>query len=89
MTFNKQSGPRPAKSYLKDASHLAKDGTKDHMAIAMAMRPNGTTQNEVVAVLGKPHRNVIKRLIDLNAIKTYELPDSSRSTRIRLVRRRR
>jgi hypothetical protein len=52
----------------------------------MAMRPNGTTQNEVVAVLGKPHRNVIKRLIDINAVRTYELPEGGRSTRIRLIR---
>lgn len=76
----------PPKKYLKEASTLVRSGTSSQIAIAMAMRPNGVTQNEVVAVLGKPHRNVIKRLIDINAVRTYELPEGGRSTRIRLIR---
>lgn len=87
MTFDRNTGPKPAKKYIKDASSLVRPGTATHMAVAMAMRPNGTTQGEVVAVLGKPHRNIIKRLIDLNQVKTYELPEGTRYHRIRLVKR--
>ncbi len=87
LTFNKTTGPKPSKAILKEASKLATPDTGDHITIAMAMRPNGVTQNEVVSLLGHPHRNKIRKLVQDNKVKVSTLPDGSRATRIKLIKR--
>lgn len=84
--FNKTTGPRPDKKLIEDAAFLVRSRTKSCIAVAMTMRPGGATQSEIIGVLGKPHRNVIRRLIDRQVVRQHVLPDHTRSTRIRLVR---
>lgn len=86
-TWKPEAGRKPTKKLLIDASTLAKPDTKDHVVIAMAMRPNGVTQHEVVAMFGKPHRNKIKQLLESKKVIQYVLPEGTRSTRIRLIKR--
>lgn len=85
LVFNKDTGPRPSKTVLQEASKLATPGSKDHIAVAMAMRPNGATQTEIISLLDHPHRNKIKKLLQDNAVQQKVLPDGGRSTRIKLV----
>ena len=85
LNYNKDTGPRPSKKLLVKASALAKQGTKDHIAVAMHMRPNGATQSEIVRLLDHPHRNKIKKLLQDNKVQSTVLPDDGRSQRIKLV----
>lgn len=87
LTFNKTTGPKPNKTLLAEASTLAKPDTDDHLVVAMAMRPNGVTQAEVITLLGYPHRNKLKKLLQDNKVKQYVLPEGGRSTRIKLVKK--
>lgn len=85
LNFNKETGPKPSQTTLKAASTLARPDTGDHIVVAMAMRPNGVTQSEVMALLGHPHRNKLKSLLETKQVKQHVLPDSARSKRIKLV----
>lgn len=87
LHFNKQTGPKPNKKLLQEASTLAQTNTGDHITVAMAMRPNGVTQNEVITLLGHPHRNKLRKLLQDNKVRQTVLPEGTRSTRIRLVKR--
>ena len=87
LDFNKDTGPKPSKKLLSIASTLARPDTDDHVVTAMAMRPNGVTQHEVITLLGYPHRNKLKQLVHDKLVKQYVLPDGSRSTRIKLIKR--
>lgn len=87
LDWKPEAGKRPTKQLLQEASTLAKPSTADHVVIAMAMRPNGVTQGEVVALFGHPHRNKIRQLIQDKKVKQFVLPEGGRSTRIRLVKR--
>lgn len=87
LSFNKDTGPKPTKTLLAVASTLAKPNTDDHLVVAMAMRPNGVTQNEVITLLGHPHRNKLKKLLQDNKVRQYVLPEGTRATRIRLVKK--
>lgn len=82
--FNKSTGPKPSKTAFVMASRLVREGTGDHLAVAMALRPSGVTQEEIISALGSPHRNVIKKLISDRKVKRVMLPEPSRSQRIRL-----
>jgi len=84
-SFNKNTGPKPSKTAFIMASKLVRQGTGDHLAVAMAMRPKGATQNEIVSALGFPHRNVLKKLITEKKVKPVKLPDQSRAVRVKLV----
>ena len=86
ITWKPEAGKRPNKVLLQEASSLARPNTRTHTVIAMALRPNGVTQNEIVSLYGKPYRNVIKKLIAKNKVKKYVLPEEGRSERIRLVK---
>ena len=87
IRWKSEAGKQPTKKLLKEASELASIGSKTHLVIAMAMRPDGLTQSEVITLLGHPYRNRIKKLLVDEKVKAYELPNiSSRSRRIRLVR---
>lgn len=61
-SFPRQSGKRPTILQLKSiVQHgLARPNTKNQIALAMALRKDGTTQPQIVAVLGQPHRNKFK-----------------------------
>ena len=72
---------------MQEASQLAREATGDFYAVAMSMRPRGATQAEIIAALGKPHRNKIKALCDKGRVKKLVLPDGSRSTRVKIVKR--
>ena len=82
-----EAGKRPTKQLLDQASTLVRPDTKDHVVIAMALRPTGVTQHEVVSLLKHPHRNIIRKLVQDKKVKVHHLPDSSRAQRIRLVLR--
>jgi len=87
IKWKSEAGKPPTKKLLKEAALFAADGSKTHLVIAMAMRPSGVTQNEVISLLGHPYRNRIKKLREEHKVKAYVLPDATRATRIRLVRR--
>lgn len=87
LSWKPEAGSKPTKKLLAEASTLAKPDTADHVVVAMALRPNGVTQNEVVAVFGHPHRNKLKKLLQDNKVRQFILPDGTRSTRIKLVKR--
>jgi hypothetical protein len=87
MQWKAEAGKRPTKALLAEASTLVRPNTKDHVVVAMALRPNGVTQNEVVLMFKRPHRNVIKRLVQDNKVKQYTIPEDGRTVRVRLVRR--
>lgn len=87
MKWNPEAGRKPTKMLLQEASTLAKPDTADHVVVAMAMRPNGVTQNEVVAAFGHPHRNKLKKLLMDGKVRAQVLPDGSRARRIRLVKK--
>lgn len=82
-----EAGRKPTKMLLQEASTLAKPDTADHIVVAMAMRPNGVTQREVISLFGHPHRNKLKQLVQDNKVRQYVLPDGARATRIKLVKR--
>jgi len=55
-------GKKPNNKQLTLAEHVAKRGSKTAFALAMGMRPEGTSQSQIVKVLGLPHRNKIRKL---------------------------
>ncbi len=85
--WSKKTGPRPNKALMKAAADLAVRGSKAHLAVAMALRKDGLTQQEVIRVLGQPCRNKLKQLISAGLIRAYPLPSTSRAQRLRYVRR--
>ena len=87
MQFNKATGPKPSKTALEAAYKFARKSSGDAMAIAMSMRPNGATQNEIIAALGKPHRNKIRDLVESKQLKKQVLPEGTRSVRIKLLKK--
>lgn len=61
----KEAGPKPKATDLK-AIHdtgIAKAGSKTAIAVAMAVRSDGTTQEQIKAVLGAPYRNKLSHLV--------------------------
>ena len=87
IEWKSEAGRQPTKKLLREASELAKPDSDDCVVVAMALRPEGVTQHEVMALFGHPHRNKLKKLVHDNKVRKYVLPDGSRATRIRLVRR--
>lgn len=87
IKWKSEAGKPPTKKLLKEASELASEGSKTHLVVAMAMRPDGLTQKEVITLLGHPYRNRIKKLVQEDKVKEYELPDASRARRIRIVKK--
>ncbi|HET9285730.1 MAG TPA: hypothetical protein VFR24_27580 [Candidatus Angelobacter sp.] len=62
-------GSKPRTKDLKQAEELAKPGSKTAFALAMALRPMGTSQSQIVKVLKLPHRNKIKQLVDTKRVR--------------------
>ncbi len=85
IKWKQEAGKPPTKKLLKEASTLAKPDTGDHMVVAMAMRPSGVTQGEVMALLGHPHRNKIRQLVAGQKVQAHVIPDGTRQRRIRLI----
>lgn len=55
-------GRKPNNSEVEYAETMARHGSKTAFALAMGLRPQGTTQSTIVKVLGLPHRNKIRKL---------------------------
>lgn len=87
MNWKQDAGRKPTKKLLKEASIFARPNTQDHVVVAMAMRPRGLTQSEVISLFGHPHRNKIRQLVQDKRVKQVHLPDGSRARRIRLIKR--
>jgi hypothetical protein len=85
--FNETTGPRPSKSAFKLADKYARHSSGDNVALAMVFRPHGATQAEIVSLLGHPHRNVVKKLVDRGEVTKVVLPSVGRSVRLRLVKK--
>lgn len=85
VQWTKEAGKKPSKQLLKDASTLARPDSQDHIVIAMALRPEGVTQPEVISLFGHPHRNKIKQLVQDNKCKIVSM-DDHRPVRIRLIK---
>lgn len=62
-------GKKPRLKEIKPAESLARQGSKTAFAIAMGLRAGGTTQSQIVKVLGLPHRNKIKQLAKAKKLK--------------------
>lgn len=75
----RNAGPKPTKDLLKDVheAQAARPGTKDAMAVAMAIRDTGTTQKQIAAVLGGPHRNKITQLLASGKAKRVPMPSQA------------
>lgn len=84
--WRKEAGVKPSKKLLQEAATLARVATADHVVVAMALRKQGVTQREVMALFGHPHRNKLKRLLQEQRVKCFLLPDKSKSQRIRVVK---
>lgn len=66
----KEAGPKPTRRELDEAVKIGvTPGTSNQMAIAMTLRQNGATRRQIIEVLGKPHRNVITRLLKQGAVR--------------------
>jgi len=61
--WTRKAGRKPGPKQLKQAHRLARPGTRNALALAMALREQGVTQPQIIRALGTPHRNVIKRVV--------------------------
>lgn len=61
----KEAGPKPTQKDLKliDEAGIARLGSKTAVAVAMSLRPKGTTQDQIKKVLGNPYRNKLTHLV--------------------------
>lgn len=68
--WHQGAGPIPSARIIRSVhtSGLVKPGTKDAFALAMTLRPAGATQAQIQTVLGHPHRNKIKQLVEGGAV---------------------
>jgi hypothetical protein len=85
--WNREAGTKPDKKLLQEASAFAREKTKDHYVVAMAMRPDGVTQPQVIAIFGKPHRNKLRELANDNRIVVVDLPRNGRVRRVKIIPR--
>lgn len=65
VNWPKEAGPKPTQKDLKliHEKHIARPGSKTAVAVAMSLRPNGTTQEQIKKVLGNPYRNKLTSLV--------------------------
>ena len=59
----RKAGKRPLVRHFRGAYSLARPGSKNALALAMALREQGATQPQIMLVTGIPHRNIIKKVI--------------------------
>jgi hypothetical protein len=78
-SWPKKAGPKPKMIYIKNVVKLGHStlGSKDTVAVAMAMRDKGVTQRECVVALGGFHRNKILSLARDNLIKLIKTRSST------------
>ena len=64
LKWPKMAGRSPKAELIRFVHklELARKGTKEAVAVAMALRPEGTTQKQVISALGAPHRNKLTLL---------------------------
>ena len=67
----KLAGPKPKVVYINNVLKLGSSrlGSLDTIAVAMAMRSKGVTQDQIILALGAPHRNKILKLAREKLIK--------------------
>jgi len=65
LNWPRSAGRKPDHKVLKNIHEkaLARRGSKDAVALAMALRPEGATQPQIISVLGSPHRNKFNELV--------------------------
>lgn len=85
--WNRDAGLKPDNRLLREAAAFARERSKDHWVVAMAMRPDGVTQKQVIAVFGKPHRNKLRELANDNRVKVVQLPDVGKVKRLRILKK--
>lgn len=73
-----KTGKKPTKQELKIADEYARHGTQVHTVLAMALRPNGLTQQEVITLLGHPHRNKLRQLVQSHKVRKVVLDQPQR-----------
>lgn len=83
----KEAGKRPTVKELRlvESHNLARPGSKAAFALAMALRPEGVTQPQIIKVLGQPFRNKVKEVRQSNAVKVQIKQDEQGVKTIRLV----
>lgn len=61
----KEAGPKPTQKDLKliQQQGIARHGSKTAVAVAMSLRPNGATQEQIKKALGNPYRNKLTSLV--------------------------
>lgn len=61
----KDAGPKPKRRALKTIHEagIARAGSKTAVAVAMALREKGVTQDQIKMVLGAPYRNKLTQLV--------------------------
>jgi hypothetical protein len=76
--WKKAAGDKPKNQIkLVQKHNLARPQSKDALAVAMALRPQGVTQPQIVSVLGKPHRNKIKHLVSTGKATIVDMPQQA------------
>src|SRR5574337_411959 len=73
--WNRKAGRRPTTREIRGAHQLARPGSKNALALAMALRKQGATQPQIILITGTPHRNVIKRVVDNGLAKVKVVHD--------------
>jgi len=69
-----KAGRKPSQKAFRQANKISRPGSKDNIAVAMALRPDGTTQKQIICVLGAPHRNKLKSLRETNKVQVVKMP---------------
>lgn len=76
VRWPRYAGRKPTRNLLNEVhnAQAARPNSKDAMAVAMAIRETGTTQKQITAALGAPHRNKITQLILSGKAKRVPMP---------------
>ena len=74
--WKQEAGKRPTVQQIRqvEQNHLARPGTKNALALAMTLRPQGATQSQISSVLGQPHRNKIKDVVARKQARLVAMP---------------
>lgn len=81
------AGRKPNKNIFKtvEKQGLARPGTKAAVAVAMALREQGTTQEQVKLATGVTHRNKFRALQEQGLVQRVPAPSQGGLTTYKLV----
>lgn len=84
--WDRRAGRKPTSKHFSSAHQLARPGSKNALALAMALREKGATQPQITLVTGAPHRNVIKDVVVKHKakVKVSHAPDGRKVYRLSL-----